>query len=276
MDNSESIIQINNVASLIESEHTSSTLQPDTLFHFMERVDWLIEIVQNKCISERYCQEDIAYLKISGIERLAIPMRCFCDIRLHDLQEHIQYYGACGIAFPKHWGMQKGIQPIHYINPNSKLTNDLSEVFNDSLLNKSKRESRLQKKLKNYMLHEIMYTKPDSGNSRNRISKKEDRKCFTDECEWRFIPDLSPIDYPTLVVCDGTNNDYIAKLTESLSAYREVSLQFEYEDIKYLIVENNDDFVKLSTVINELQIKDTEKLKLISKIIIWENSRGDF
>ncbi len=37
-----------NVNSPIEQEHISSTLQPDTLFHFMERVEWLIEIINKK------------------------------------------------------------------------------------------------------------------------------------------------------------------------------------------------------------------------------------
>ncbi len=271
MDNA--LINVNNPA---EQEHISSTLQPDTLFHFMERVEWLIEIIKNKHMPARYCQEDIRYLSINGIERIAIPMRCFCDIRLHDLPAHIEYYGACGIAFPKQWGMKKGIQPIHYINPNSRLCKDLSKVFNDSLVNKSKREAKLQKCLKNYMLHELMYSKPDSGISRNRITKNEDRKCFTDECEWRYIPDLSPINYDPLVVCNGMNNDYISKLTESLMAYKKVSLQFEYEDIKYLIVETNEDFQKLTAAINELEIKENLKFKLISSSIIWNESEGDF
>lgn len=270
------IVRLKNVDNPIKNEHTSSTLQPDTLFHFMERVEWLIEIIKNKFMPARYCQEDIKYLNIKDIERIAIPMRCFCDIRLHDLQDHTKYYGACGLAFPKHWGMSKGIQPIHYINPHSRLRQDLSEVFSNSLTNKSKRESQLQRKLKNYMLHEIMYTKPDSGNSRNRITKAEDRKCFTDECEWRFIPDLSPISYPQVVVCDGMNTDYITKLTKSLVAFKDVALNFEYEDIKYLIVESNDDFVQLTKAINDLQIENLEKLKLISKIIIWDFSWSDF
>lgn len=265
-----------NVNSPIEQEHISSTLQPDTLFHFMERVEWLIEIINKKYMPARYCQEDIKYLNIQGIYRIAIPMRCFCDIRLHDLPAHIKYYGACGIAFQKSWGMKKGIQPIHYINPNSRLCKDLSTVFNDSLSNKSKREAKLQKHLKNYMLHEIMYSKLDSGISRNRITKNEDQKCFTDECEWRFIPDLSPINYDPIVVCNGMNNDYISKLTESLTAYKDVSLQFEYEDIKYLIVETNEDFVMLTSTINKLDIKENLKLKLISSIIIWSESEGDF
>lgn len=272
----DNLIEIKDVKSVEKSGHTSSKLQPDTLFHFMEKVEWLIEILESKSMPARYCQEDIRYLELQGIECVAIPMRCFCDIRLHDLQEHVQYYGSCGIAFPKQWGMNNGIQPIHYINPNSMLRKDFSEAFNETIKNQAKRESKVQKKLKNFALHQMMYYKPYSGKSRNRITKKEDEKCFTDECEWRYIANVTPLNYDPLIICDGVNSDYINRLTESLKKYKHVALNFEYKDIKYLIVETYEDFVKLSSAIENLGISSTEKLKLISKIIIWDDSKGDF
>lgn len=41
-------------------------------------------------ISPRYCSEDIEYLKIDGIKKMAYPMRCFCDISLPTLDEYRQ------------------------------------------------------------------------------------------------------------------------------------------------------------------------------------------
>ena len=43
----------------------------------MERVEWLIEIIKNKHMPARYCQEDIKYLNINGINRVAIPSEAF-------------------------------------------------------------------------------------------------------------------------------------------------------------------------------------------------------
>ena len=63
-------------------------------------------------ISPRYCVEDISYLKIPKLKRIAFPMKCFCDINMHRLDVHLGWYGYYGLAFSKEWGMSRGIQPI--------------------------------------------------------------------------------------------------------------------------------------------------------------------
>ena len=253
-------IDLKNVESVGNSQHTSSTLQPDTLFHFMEKVEWLIDIIEQKRIPARYCNEDIKYLSIKGINYISIPMRCFCDIKLHQLEDHIDYYGACGIA----------------LNPDSRLTKESSMVLSDVINKTYKRETVLQKELKSFIFHQLMYYKPDSGKSRNRRTKKEDIKCFTDECEWRYIPDLSTIDYPPFIINDGMGSEYISKLNDSLRELNEVALRFNYHDVKYLIVENQDDFIQLIDSINQIEIPQNDKIKLVSKIIIWDEAKGDF
>lgn len=269
-------IDLNNVESIGNSQHTSSTLQPDTLFHFMEKVEWLIDIIVHNRIPARYCNEDVKYLKIKNINYLSIPMRCFCDIKLHQLGDHIDYYGACGIAFPKEWGMKNYIQPIHYLNPDSKLAKEATMVFSDVMNKTYKRETVLQRKLKSFIYHQLLYYKPYSGKSRNRRTKKEDVKCFTDECEWRYVPDLSSIDYPPFIINDGMGSEYINKLNDSLREYNDVALKFNYQDIKYLIVENQSDFNQLIDSINRIEIPQSDKIKLVSKIIIWDEAKGDF
>ena len=263
-------------ADIEKTTHTSSTIQPDTLFNFMKKVDWLIEIIQNKMIPPRYCVEDITYLQIDGIDKVAYPMKCFCDINLHKLQEHIGWYGACGIAFSKQWGMEKGIQPLHYINPQSSLRKDFTEVFNSTIQTESKRQSELQRKLKSYLLHELMYYKPYSGFFENRNTSEKSYKCFTDECEWRYLPNVDFLDYEQIIIYDELNKDYIDNCNAALKTVREVSLQFDYKDIKYLIVENDDDYIKLVDAIIHLPIRRNEKYWLSSKIIVWDKSKGDF
>ncbi|MBS5697337.1 MAG: hypothetical protein KHW82_14505 [Lachnospiraceae bacterium] len=59
-------------------------------------------------------------------------MICFCDITVNRLEEHMNLYGKYGIAFSKSWGIEKGIQPLQYVNRNSILCQDFSEAFNSS------------------------------------------------------------------------------------------------------------------------------------------------
>ena len=114
------------------NKHIPSKIQADTLFTFMTDYEYLLSVLRSQLISPRYCEEDIKYLKIKGIKRSAYPMKCFCDINMHRLEEHLSWYGYYGVAFTKEWGMRNGIQPIQYINPNSALCKDFSQAFSAS------------------------------------------------------------------------------------------------------------------------------------------------
>ena len=141
----------------VNNEHVPSTIQPDTLFTFTTEFKWLISMLKNKMISPRYCSEDIEYLKIDGIKKIAYPMRCFCDINLQKLDYHMSWYGNYGIAFEKSWGMQNNIQPVHYLNENSTLRKDISDTFQRILKEDDKEETETQIMLKDYLLHELMF-----------------------------------------------------------------------------------------------------------------------
>ena len=56
----------------------------------------------------------------------------------------------------------------------------------------------------------------------------------------------------------------------------EISLQFNYSDLKYIIIKTIVDFEKLTDEISALKLDEIEKNQLISKIIIWDKSKEDF
>ena len=105
-------------------KHVPSTIQADSLFTFTTKLEYLITMIKNKRVSARYCEEDLSYLNIPNLKKIAFPMKCFCDINMHRLEIHLMFYGYYGLAFEKSWGMQKGIQPIQYVNPDSDLKQD--------------------------------------------------------------------------------------------------------------------------------------------------------
>lgn len=257
--------------------HIPSKIQADTLFTFTSQIEYLIPYIENACLYPRYCDEDIEYLNIEKYKKIYIPMKCFCDINLHRIDCHLDWYGYYGLAFPKKWGMKNGIQPIQYINPDSNLRKDFSEVFNPMLNSDSSMTDDFSNMMKNFILHELMYYKPYEGKMRSRISQNIEEKCFTDECEWRYVPNLSdtefqPIYYDTDIINAGIMNE----ISNSLTKVPGISLNFNYTDLKYIIIKTADDFVKLVSVISNLKIDENQKNELISKIIIWDKSKGDF
>ena len=258
------------------SIHTPSFIQADTLFTFTSQLDFLIPYIRDSCLYPRFCDEDISYLEIPDIKKIYIPMKCFCDINLHRISQHLDWYGYFGLAFSKEWGMRKGIQPIQYINPYSELRKDFSSLFPKTLQSDDSPSNELENLLKNYMLHELMYYKPYEGNMKNRRTKGTERKCFTDECEWRFIPNLSGTGFSQIYYDPNINADIINDISNSLEKLPQTALHFEYSDLKYIIIEDVSDFVRLVEVIDSINEKKTVKNELISKIIIWKKSKGDF
>lgn len=260
------------------NSHTHSRIQADTLFTFTSELEFLIPYIKNSCLYPRYCDENIEYLDINKIKKIYIPMKCFCDINLHRIQCHLDWYGHYGLAFPKEWGMKNGIQPIQYINPESRLKKDFSFAFNQILNDDSSVTSNLGDMMKNFMLHELMYYKPYEGNMKNRRTKEIEKKCFTDECEWRYIPDLSDTEFqqiyydPNIIMNPGIMND----ISNSLTKVSRASLKFEYTDIKYIIIKTTNDFIELVSIIDNLNIDINIRNELISKIIIWDKSKEDF
>lgn len=257
--------------------HIPSKIQADTLFNFTTHLDYLLDTLTSGMISARYCDEDIRYLKIKRMKRISYPMRCFCDINMHKLDEHLSWYGYYGIAFSKEWGMTNGIQPVQYINPQSTLCDDFSKAFSKALKIKPKTQTMEEFIMKSFLLHQLLYLKPYSGRIKNRNTNKKQKKCFTDECEWRFIPDVSkagfcPLYYDEHIINAGN----LVDISNAMSGLEEASLKFKYSDIKYIIVKTEEDFVNLAKALSSLKLEENEEKVLISKVIIWDKSRGDF
>lgn len=261
----------------INSKHVPSKIYPDTLFTFCPKLEYLESPIKSKMISPWYCEEYISYLRIPNIKKIEFPMKCFCDINMHQIEEHLSWYGYYGLALTKEWGIKNKIQPIQYINPNSYLKDDYKVAFSKALKINKKNQTKNEIRMKNYLLHQLMYFKPISGWMRNRNTNRKTKKCFTDECEWRYVPDVSSIGYRQIYYDKNIiNAGGLDRISLSMLENPEVSLKFDYDDLKYIIVNTKEDFKGLSDIINSLKIDMKEKEILFSKIIIWELSGGDF
>lgn len=259
------------------STHIPSKIQADTLFTFTTELDHIVAYIKNKMVPPRYCEEDIRYLKIPHLKKIAYPMKCFCDINLHRIEEHLQWYGYYGLAFTKYWGMQRQIQPIQYINPNSELRKDFTTAFSAALKSDVRKESKTQLKMKSFLLHEMMYYKPYEGKMKNRNTGKIEKKCFTDECEWRFIPDVTRAGFEQVYFDENIlNAGGLNDLSNAMSGLQEISLNFDYADLKYIIVKTLSDFDILAEQIMTWGLDKSGEYQLLSKVIIWDNSKGDF
>lgn len=248
-----------------EIEYQPTIQSANTLFHFVGHIKYLFSIIEKMAIIPRYCVEDVDYLDI-GIDEIAYPMLCFCDINLHKIQEHMDFYGQYGIAFSKQWGISKGIQPIQYVNPKSILRHDFTEAFRASI--NGTEEGAAQ----NYLQSHMYYLKPIQGTMQR--DKKSVHKNFTDECEWRFIPDVSRENLPQAI----THADLFSrkKLNDAIFLCEDCWLKFNAKDIKYIILQTHDEFDQVLAMIEGKDLESKTKTWLISKILVWPEVKGDF
>ena len=249
----------------IEQPYSPPRQSADTLFHFVSKFKYLISMIEKFAVIPRYCIEDVDYLEIA-IKQIAYPMLCFCDINLHKIQEHMDLYGMYGIAFSKQWGIKKGVQPIQYINPQSLLRSDFSAAFLESL------NSDVENKAQDFLQSQMYYFKAIQG-TMDRNGKKI-AKNFTDECEWRFIPDVKKVNLPQAVL--DAEIFSVSTLNKALETTKECWLQFEAPDVKYIILNTEEEFRQVVGVIKSKKLDAKIIDRFLSKIVVWSDVRRDF
>lgn len=258
------VYEVEDAKDFVEHSYSPPVQSADTLFHFVDKLDYLLQALKNCAIVPRYCIEDIGYLEIN-MRKIAYPMLCFCDINLHKLQEHISFYGEYGIAFSKEWGIDKGIQPMQYINPNSILKDDFKIAFQDSF------QAKTEDSAQNFLLSQMYFFKSIDGTMER--NGKTVQKNFTDECEWRYIPDVKLVKLKQAI----TEKELfcLEALNKSLTVAENCWLNFNANDIKYIIINNEEEFDRVAEVIKEKSLSASDVDKLLSKVLIWSEIKGD-
>ena len=261
----------------IENEkYIPSKQSANVLFKFMKKIEYLKEIISKKAIIPRYYEESIDYLNIESLNKIVFPMICFCDINLSKLDGHVYYYGKFGIGLNKTWGINSGIQPIHYINKNSSIKEDISYLFSKALNNIDDSDYNINE-YRNYLLSHLLFMKPIIGSMRRE--GKYDSKNFTDEKEWRFIPNIKEEHGIDLIIPQKylENDKAYNSYSDGITQIKELWLHFDVCDIEYLMVENEEyrkeliEFILSITTIEEL-----DKYILISKIVVYDIMNKDW
>ena len=235
---------------------TRQNLSSDSLFHFIDKKDFLIDILTNG-FQARYCLESFPKLNIP----LAYPMKCFCDIPLGVIKRHMADYGRFGVGISKNFARRMGITPVIYVHDNSQT---LLHYLNDIATSKKGGAIGLIPYLKRYD---------------EKISARKSKivRRYYDEREWRYVPRNSVyIDLRKLN--SSLAAKAIEKANESLTA-TQYKLKFQADDLTYIFVEKNDDVL---WIIKEL--KSTKRFQkpnntvdlIISRIITGRQIERDF
>ncbi len=273
-----------------EKEIFSYKISANYLSNFMPKRKFLEQTIKRMAFIPRYNYEYLDYLKISfdmeEINGVFLPMVCFCDIPLHQLSVHAegsQGYGKFGIALTKEWGDRQGLQPIHYINPNSKFSKQFRNSLN-LVLNQISQHDEIDKtidEISESLFEQLCFMKPNVGCMDKTIDDKKAqiKKNFHDEHEWRYIPNLQTDEILEMIIDPIDQEYFVAErdtriFTDLLIKIKRSYLPFRATDVKYIFVETGKDRLDLINFVLSLKgrkINKQEKHLIISKIIVYSD-----
>lgn len=233
----------------------------DCLYNFSNKPERLYASLQHKGFTLNYVEESFRYLNILGLNTLAFPMVCFCDIPVerHRILPHISRYGRYGIGLSKEWGTRMGVQPVHYLIENSPFCNDLGEAFAaaESLSNDLSSNSAGDV-LASFLITTLAYAKPAY-----EYSDRNTLRSYEDECEWRFVPkDLKDFRF----FIKDPSRELLYTFRQALWRPETYLLEFDYSDITDLIVPPGRAVDELLRLIYGLPIDDVTRESLKMKV----------
>ena len=268
------MLDMKNEKVLLYGERPRSTYvqSANVFFHCMKKYVYLEEIIMNQAVYPRYNIEDLSYLQLDGYDKIAIPMVCFCDIHFTKLKYHMKQYGKYGIGLEKNNEIENGLTPIYYVNENSSIFNDYREAVQMCF---SSSDGKMYEPISDFVIHQLMYTKPLYGTmwSEGKMVNKN----FHDEKEWRYVPDMRHTDLPPIIIEKKLlSDDNLELYNDSIRHYIYGKMNIEFNDIKYLLIPNEDDRDRMIKTIMGIKDKEeSEKYRLISKIITYDELEDD-
>ena len=257
----------------VDNDLPKSRQSANTLFHFMTELKYLESILMKRKLYPRYCKETYTFMD-KGFPSLIYPMKCFCDIHLEKIYLHCDDYGSFGIGFYKKLFIKKNIQPVQYINSDSSICKEYNNLSLDYIERNGGSVSA--EFFDDELFKQLKFSKPLMGKIVSN-QKGEYEKFFTDEQEWRYVPDFKQFKKNSPFLDPISDSKIIKNKSNQIETEDELYLDFNYEEIKYLLVDNTTSAeLLIEFIYSDLKdVKEQDRLKLISKIIVLNDLMED-
>ncbi|RPH34530.1 MAG: hypothetical protein EHM93_00410 [Bacteroidales bacterium] len=254
---------------MIKKERLSS----NTLFNFTSEAKYFYLKLQNGFIPRFYLEDLSILFNKSGAEfKNAFPMVCFCDIPISQLKDHMWIYGKFGIGLTKEWGIKNKLNPVLYLpSSESQIIEQLTLLL--SKLKKIEKTATPETKgslvdLEFHLYHILRYCKLYQG------KQGDDFLTFYDEKEWRYLPVVSESDDYFYLAEKDYNNLHERDIANSTMLTKKID--FQTEDIKYLVVPAKKDVDGLVNFLTSETKFNANPLELVRRIITVEEIENDF
>ena len=240
-----------------------------SLFHFTRSFDTLSAILVGGSFWPQFCLEDASWIR-NRPTQLAFCVTCFCDIPLSKLDGHRDIFGSYGIGLSKDWGLRNGLNPVVYINKDSPIIAMLREAFGSS----DHLYEALGSDAYTSAIELAAYCKPYQGIVRRKAG--EVPVTFYDEHEWRYVP--RTIYKTTQFFFDTIEHPEKNRLQQLSLETKRFSIGFEADDIRYIVVERNDEISAAIELIRRAfgGASESTVSRLLTRVVSLDDVGRDF
>ncbi len=215
-------------------------LSSNILWHQTNR-DGFYGILRSKRLRYSYCQERI--IPKFKFFPIAFPMISVSDYPFSEIGNNKWVYGNFCIGFKQEWGVKVGFSPVWYCSMGSRGLRQLNVLLEDAVKNESK--GRFGAIMYLYALMKF--------NQAPLITKNKEfkRYRFYDEREWRIVPYITETDKAEVMpfLTEDSYKEY--KNEHNGSSLLDIGVEFQYDDIHYIIVEKDEDVQKTIDIVGD-------------------------
>ncbi len=218
-------------------------LSSNTLWHQTNK-DGLEGIIKDECLYISYCIEDVTSAGYNV--EFAYPMVSVCDLPLAETGNFLNKYGNYTIGFNSEWGKRNHFAAVWYCYKNSFALKTIVEMLARKIADfgdKVENDKDYQR-----IVYILSYIKQYEGPlpKRNYVNYR-----FYDERELRYVPNVEKLieigEKPILWDYQGYKNAH----NGSPLLPKSMNIPFEWEDIKYIIVEDANEKQKYKNLIEK-------------------------
>lgn len=223
-------------------------LSSNTLWHQTKYYN-LWNIIKERRLNVLYSLEKLKSTSPIAFN-YAFPMISLSDIPFSELSSHLNKYGSFSIGLKKDWIVKNKFTPVCYYSNRSPLLRDIIEriEFYKKKNNLSVDEERDFK----IFLYHLAHSKNYEGYLKTKDKEYQNYR-FSDEREWRYVPEIDML--PDTNRFAIHENIYIKEKDSYNSELLNMGIEFDLDDIRYIIVEREDQI----SVFKELIQKTFEK-----------------
>lgn len=198
-------------------------------------------ILESKKLRYSYCLERI--IPLFRLAPIAFPMISVSDYPLSEIGNNKWAYGNYCIGFKQDWGVKAGFSPVTYCSLGSRGLQILNYLLDDGLKNDIQSRFGAVMYLFAYMkfVQAPLVTK----------HKKFKNYRFYDEREWRVVPYITETDNSELYPFINEDGYKDFKKKNNNSSLLEIGVDFQYDDIHYIIVEKEKDIHRTRSIVGD-------------------------